>query len=63
MPVLICQASEASLGDSEDSSEESDEHEDYCHTCGEDGDLICCDTCPLVFHTVCHQPPLRNIPR
>ncbi|XP_068702379.1 tyrosine-protein kinase BAZ1B-like isoform X2 [Montipora foliosa] len=51
--------------DSEASSsgDESDGHEDFCDMCGEDGDLICCDSCPLVFHTTCHLPPLRNIPR
>ncbi|KAK2568145.1 Tyrosine-protein kinase BAZ1B [Acropora cervicornis] len=59
------QGSEASLDDSEEnkSDDESDGHEDYCDECGEDGDLICCDSCPLVFHTACHQPPLRNVPR
>ena len=62
--VFIHQPSEASIDDSDESSEdESDEHEDYCHTCGEEGNLICCDSCPLVFHKDCHQPPLRHIPR
>lgn len=26
---------------------------DYCHQCGVGGDLVCCSTCPLVFHFEC----------
>ena len=43
--------------------ESQEENDDYCFVCGGDGDLICCDTCPKVYHKECHDPPLRNIPR
>ena len=39
------------------------ENDDYCDVCGGDGELICCDNCPKVYHKECHDPPLRNIPR
>ncbi|CAB3991577.1 tyrosine- kinase BAZ1B-like, partial [Paramuricea clavata] len=43
--------------------ESQEENDDYCDVCGGDGELICCDNCPKVYHKECHDPPLRNIPR
>ena len=27
----------------------------YCWICHEDGEVICCETCPRVFHLKCFQ--------
>ncbi|XP_028399770.1 tyrosine-protein kinase BAZ1B-like [Dendronephthya gigantea] len=45
----------------EDEGEEK--NDDYCDVCGGEGEMICCDNCPKVYHKECHDPPLRNIPR
>ncbi len=39
-----------------------DIHEDYCAVCGRSGELLMCDTCSLVYHLGCLDPPLNNIP-
>lgn len=39
------------------------DNHDFCDVCGGDGELVCCDNCPNVYHKECHDPPLRNIPR
>ena len=49
--------------ESEEEIESPEENDDYCDVCGGDGELICCDNCPKVYHKECHDPPLRNIPR
>ena len=28
-------------------------NEDYCHICGLPGELLCCDSCPNVYHVKC----------
>ena len=37
-------------------------YEDFCRCCHKMGDLLCCDTCPGVFHLHCLDPPLTDIP-
>lgn len=37
-------------------------YDDHCRICHKLGDLICCETCPAVFHLECVDPPLENIP-
>lgn len=38
------------------------EHNDACESCGLGGDLLCCSTCNLVFHTGCTLPVLESVP-
>jgi hypothetical protein len=41
------------------------ENESHCHACGSDGNaslLLCCEACPLVYHTFCLDPPLDSVP-
>lgn len=47
----------------DEEEEEDDDNEDVCATCGKGGTLLCCDSCPLAFHTECTDPPLRRVPR
>lgn len=39
-----------------------DENDDWCASCLQPGDLLCCDTCPKSFHYLCAEPPLDAIP-
>lgn len=43
-------SSESDMYEDEDESESIESHEDVCEICGEFGDMLCCDTCPKVFH-------------
>ena len=44
----------------EDALDESDPNDDECHVCGQEGNLICCESCPHSFHPCCVL--LREIP-
>lgn len=40
----------------------SDLHNDLCEVCDMDGDLLCCDSCSLVFHLSCVRPCISTVP-
>lgn len=42
--------------------DEAEKHDDTCARCGHGGELLMCDTCPLVFHLPCLEPPLYAVP-
>ncbi|XP_078583065.1 E3 ubiquitin-protein ligase TRIM33-like isoform X3 [Branchiostoma floridae x Branchiostoma japonicum] len=39
-----------------------DPNEDWCAVCHNGGDLLCCDTCPKVYHLTCHVPNIPAMP-
>ncbi len=45
------------------SSPQLDEHNEVCDVCEKGGDLLCCETCTLVFHLKCLRPKLLIIPK
>ena len=38
------------------------DNNDVCETCGEGGNLLCCDYCTLAFHLKCCRPVLYQYP-
>ncbi|XP_072033916.1 E3 ubiquitin-protein ligase TRIM33-like [Amphiura filiformis] len=39
-----------------------DPNEDWCACCHNGGELLCCDSCPRVYHLNCHIPVLTATP-
>lgn len=39
-----------------------DEHNEICDVCDKGGDLLCCDTCNLVYHVACVRPKIPAVP-
>lgn len=37
-------------------------YDDHCRICHRLGKLLCCETCPAVFHLECVDPPLVDVP-
>ncbi|KAL0272292.1 UNVERIFIED_CONTAM: hypothetical protein PYX00_005328 [Menopon gallinae] len=37
-------------------------YDDHCRICHRLGDLLCCETCPAVYHLECVDPPLTDVP-
>ncbi|KAM3626231.1 uncharacterized protein V6R79_025138 [Siganus canaliculatus] len=63
-PLLIAnpiaqRGSEEVLPDQDSTEMES---EDFCAVCLIGGELLCCDSCPKVYHLSCHIPPLLSFP-
>lgn len=54
---------EEAEGEEEQSEVESAESNEHCPVCLEGGEVICCDTCPAVYHLECINPPLKKVPR
>lgn len=40
----------------------SDPNEDWCSVCHDGGELLCCGSCPRVYHLQCHVPSLSATP-
>lgn len=38
------------------------QYDDHCRICHRFGDLLCCETCPAVFHLECVDPPFTTVP-
>lgn len=38
------------------------QYDDHCRVCHRLGDLLCCETCPAVYHLACVDPPLEEVP-
>ncbi|XP_045520009.1 nucleosome-remodeling factor subunit NURF301 isoform X1 [Pieris brassicae] len=38
------------------------QYDDHCRVCHRLGDLLCCETCPAVYHLECVDPPLEDVP-
>merc|ERR1712025_122471 len=38
--------------------EESDDHMEFCRTCKDGGELLCCARCPSSYHAQCLVPPI-----
>merc|ERR1712107_31914 len=36
---------------------DDDEHMEFCRSCKEGGELLCCDSCPNSYHLRCVDPP------
>lgn len=45
------------------SNNSNDQHNETCDVCEKGGDLLCCDTCSLVFHLKCLRPRLNEVPK
>ncbi|XP_065360570.1 nucleosome-remodeling factor subunit NURF301 isoform X2 [Calliphora vicina] len=37
-------------------------YDDHCRVCHRLGDLLCCETCPAVYHLECVEPPMLDVP-
>ncbi|XP_044728852.1 bromodomain adjacent to zinc finger domain protein 1A isoform X2 [Chrysoperla carnea] len=45
------------------STEANESMLEVCEVCKEGGRVICCDSCSIMYHPECLDPPLRRVPR
>ncbi|KAL2256652.1 hypothetical protein VTK26DRAFT_1352 [Humicola hyalothermophila] len=38
-----------------------DDNDDYCSSCGGNGELVCCDGCTRAFHQTCVDPVIESV--
>lgn len=66
-PLLGKQRSSTRIGTSVSKEtgacKKEDDHNEVCEVCEKGGDLLCCDTCSLVFHLGCIRPKIASIPK
>lgn len=43
-----------------EAEEEDSSNEEMCEICGDYGDMLCCDTCPKVYHKDCLK--MKDVP-
>lgn len=61
IPVSKEKTAEPELESGDENSK--DAHDESCYVCDAGGELLCCDTCSLVFHLHCLSPKLATIPK
>jgi len=49
--------------DGEDEGSGAEDLESACAVCSRGGTLVCCDSCPLMYHLTCAAPPLKKVPK
>ncbi|XP_022332598.2 bromodomain adjacent to zinc finger domain protein 1A-like [Crassostrea virginica] len=57
------ESDEELIEEEEEEEEEEEDNDNVCAVCSAGGMLVCCDTCPLVYHLDCAIPPLKKVPR
>lgn len=61
--VVLSKDGSSSSGKKGGRSNSIDDHNEICEVCDKGGDLLCCDTCTLVFHLKCIRPKLTTVPK
>lgn len=67
-PILEKQRTSSRINNTSNTKEitirkKEDHHNEVCEVCEKGGDLLCCDTCSLVFHLLCIRPKIVSIPK
>lgn len=60
---IVVNGHDEEITEMEDEELDESQNVDVCTKCGTEGTLLCCDTCPGMYHLECADPPLRRVPR